>query len=190
MPIQLNANDLAFEIFLDYLEETPDQAVYQTIHMQRPRGSGQSCHISSRKLPNCVFKLQAVLRTIKDKQFNTLKTYLAQEYPSVLDIAVTLNVSDYYAVLMFIKIIYTTSIINIEAHHAQLLDAIYNLANGGLAGRVVCIKTLRQQAELNNLDDAQIQQALQTLQQLGCIQQQGDNIILQEQIIIEHVDFH
>jgi len=190
MPIQLNADDRPFEIFLDYLEETHPQPIEQALIMQRPRGSKRSNGIISRKLPNCIFKLEIAWIALQNRDFSEFLRLITEERTSIIDAIITSNLSPSYMLLSFLNRMSVAAKIKIEAHHAQLLDAIYNLANGGRLGRRICGNTLRQQAELKDLNETQIQQALNGLESLGCILLEGNDIILQEQIIVEHTDLH
>ena len=74
---------------------------------------------------------------------------------------------------------------------AVVLYTLWYVANSGLPGRVILRSEFQKSALIAKLEIDALQQSLDNLAQLRCIQVETDKIILTEQIVFERVyDFN
>lgn len=187
MNITLLPQDQHFQDLLADITVITPESHSKQIYLYEERATGKVLRVYSRKLPNCCYNFRQSLEKLKHKNLEQLKQACKEEWRAIVETALSLSVSDYYVVLLFIKKMADFIHIEIKEQHAILFHCIYDIANGGRVGHMIAIGDLYKHKDANQLNPNLIQQHLKDLVEFGCIRIELEHIVLQEEIIFEHV---
>ena len=125
---------------------------------------------------------------IKPSDIKSVKLYTKVDWATLLDSVLASGVPSVYLAIFFLKQFIKSLTIEVTETDALVLYTLWDVANSGLPGRVVSRPTFQKSALIAKLETDALQQSLDHLAQLQCIQVATDKIILTEQIVFERVD--
>ncbi len=139
------------------------------------------------KLSNSVFNLQRALLEIKISDIKLIKNYAKLDWQTILDAALTSQFPETRFVILFLSQAIKSLKIEVTETDALVLYTLYYVGESGLLGRVILLENFYKSKLLNDVESDKLQQSLQNLVELKCIQLENDKVILTEQIIFNKV---
>ena len=186
MTINFSDENEIFTPLAKFLEAEQNESTFKQVAIHQHHKSG-AITAKTIKLPNCVFNLKNALAEIKLSDIQEVRHYLKIDWVTILETILASSFPKVYLVIWFLKKVIHSITVEVTETDALVLYTLWYVANSGLPGREIWLPNFHKSALIADVEADTLQQSLENLEALKCIQVESDKIILMEQIRFEKI---